>query len=153
MILYHSFFWNLSFVSLLWYSSPITAQGRFVVCASILAGVAIIPAQAAKLVDVLVESGKQLEQTGKQKQSVEKQRRKQRQQKQHLSTKNNAAADGKGPSGASIDASTTESARDDAGGSTTSTMDLEDNQRCCIQCGVMSHRIDASFCWSCGSEL
>eukprot|EP00547_Thalassionema_nitzschioides_P001408 CAMPEP_0194200578 /NCGR_PEP_ID=MMETSP0156-20130528/1119_1 /TAXON_ID=33649 /ORGANISM="Thalassionema nitzschioides, Strain L26-B" /LENGTH=380 /DNA_ID=CAMNT_0038925589 /DNA_START=93 /DNA_END=1232 /DNA_ORIENTATION=+ len=36
--------------------TPITFQGRLVVCGSILAGVTIIPAQAAKLVDVIMES-------------------------------------------------------------------------------------------------
>jgi len=35
--------------------APVTPQGRLVVCASILAGVAVIPAQAASLLDAILE--------------------------------------------------------------------------------------------------
>ena len=35
--------------------APVTPQGKLVVCASILAGVAIIPAQAASLLDAILE--------------------------------------------------------------------------------------------------
>ena len=35
--------------------TPVTPQGRLVVCASILAGVAVIPAQAASLLDAILE--------------------------------------------------------------------------------------------------
>jgi hypothetical protein len=44
--------------------APITAEGRFVVSMSILAGVAIIPAQAANLVDAIVQFQKERKKGG-----------------------------------------------------------------------------------------
>jgi voltage-gated potassium channel len=41
--------------------APVTVQGKLVVCGSILAGVTIIPAQAALLVEALLESQSQKE--------------------------------------------------------------------------------------------
>jgi len=42
--------------------TPITAQGKFVVSASVMAGVAVIPAQAASLVEALIDFDKQKQQ-------------------------------------------------------------------------------------------
>ena len=129
--------------------SPVTSQGRLVVSGSILAGVAIIPAQAAKLVDIFIESSKDLEQTGK-----FRQRSLYKRPKIKTSRPSGSAADGKGPSGVSIDITAAEAVISTDGGTGLPLGEtLEDTTRTCVQCGTFSHRIDASFCWSCGSEL
>jgi len=130
--------------------APVTSQGRLIVSAAILAGIAIIPAQAAKLVDIFIETGKQLEQQGKVK------RRQPRSgsgaSSKSLASSRGSATDGKGPTGASIDVSElVENAA--SGSSTVIGIDAEDTTRTCSQCGTSSHRFEASFCWSCGSEL
>jgi voltage-gated potassium channel len=79
--------------------TPITPEGKLVVSGSILAGVAIIPAQAASLVEALYER-----QTG--------------------ATPGGPPRDG-----------------------------MVDTRTRCPTCGATFHWSDASFCWSCGSEL
>jgi len=49
--------------------TPVTPQGRLVVCASILAGVAFIPAQAANLLDAILEYQNENQNESKSKQS------------------------------------------------------------------------------------
>ena len=128
--------------------SPVTWQGRLVVSGSILAGVAVIPAQAAKLVDIFIESGKDLENTGKTKKKtssseyVSKMR----------SRPTGSITDGKGPSGVAIDVAAAANDDDDMELPSAAGV-LEDTTRSCAQCGTYSHRVDATFCWSCGSEL
>ena len=130
--------------------SPVTSQGRLIVCGSILAGVAIIPAQAAKLVDIFIESSKDLEQTAKFRQRSPMYKR----PKAKKSRPSGSAADGKGPSGESIDITAAEAVISTSDGTGLPVGEtLEDTTRTCTQCGTFSHRIDASFCWSCGSEL
>ena len=146
--------------------SPVTSQGRFVVSASILAGVAIIPAQAAKLVDIFIESGKQMDQQTKLRpqlfassnksssssssSSLSLSETEKRVSTKVMTVRKGSAADGKGPTGTSIDVTEASplSEEDSTGG-----VGLEDSSRTCSQCGTSPHRIDAAFCWSCGSEL
>ena len=110
---------------------PMTFQGRLVVCGSILVGVAVLPAQAAKLVDAIIES--QSDEGGG--------------DRFRMPTKSLArvvrvesrATDGMGPSGKPIDISS---------------IDEGDVGRIsCDQCGAYFHREDANFCWSCGERL
>ena len=138
-----------------------TSQGRLVVCGSILAGIAIIPAQAAKLVDIFIEANR--EQPGKMKRKQPPRTGIQSSNPLARTSANNPLAidggstitDGNGPSGVVIDDST-ESVEDRSSG-TSSSIDIngntEDTNRTCSQCGTSSHRIEAGFCWSCGSEL
>mmetsp|Transcript_985 Transcript_985/g.1997 ORF Transcript_985/g.1997 Transcript_985/m.1997 type:complete len:199 (-) Transcript_985:59-655(-) len=79
--------------------TPQTSQGRLVVSASILAGVAIVPAQAASLAEAYLDFQKERS-SGKQESSV-----------------------------------------------------ANANEKKCEMCGASSHRLDASFCWSCGEKF
>ncbi len=105
--------------------SPVTSQGRLVVCATILAGVAIVPAQAASLAEAYLDFQKErLE--GKQKQL------------------------GRKPLTSSPSSSSSASQSSSAENVATSPGKSE---RRCAECGAMHHRSDASFCWSCGLRL
>jgi hypothetical protein len=142
--------------------APVTSQGRLVVCGSILAGVAIIPAQAAKLVDIFIESGKQLDQQTKLKPSNFHQSKSSSSSSSSLSSSSSslgmkppipsAAADGKGPTGTTIDINA-ETSNESTYDSVSASVGLEDDTRQCSQCGTSPHRVDGVFCWSCGSEL
>ena len=119
---------------------PMTFQGRLVVCGSILVGVAVLPAQAAKLVDAVMESQSESERFkivpppragfGTLLPSPPK-------------DEEASATDGMGPSGKPIDVPQDEGIIED----------VEVSNILCSQCGASYHRDDASFCWSCGSEL
>ena len=125
--------------------SPVTAQGRLVVCGSILAGVAIIPAQAAKLVDVFIESqntprssGTTPATTGRSSGSVSVRRQ----------SRKRRVVDGKGPSGMPlemppIDEVILSSIGEEVEVST---------ETLCGHCGATHHRADAKYCWSCGAD-
>jgi len=107
-----------------------------VVCGSILFGVAIIPVQAAKLVDIFVESQK----------DQQERRRKGPTTKSEVkvtstSSTTNNATNGMGPSGTELEVPP----KDRLG--------TESLGRRCGQCSAAPHRVDAVFCWSCGAEL
>jgi len=118
--------------------TPITAEGRIVVCGSILAGVTIIPLQAASLVDALLDFQKERKQNKEQlKEAVEP--------PQQLPIKAGLHTGGveqvvgeddisrnliKLPSGGMLDAS-----------------------RGCKKCQASFHWMGASFCWSCGEQF
>jgi len=133
--------------------TPITFQGRLVVCGSILAGVTIIPAQAAKLVDVIMES---------QNNDPVMMGRKQQQQQpttQFQSSKiivpkkvlrSATADDDMWPIiGKDIDMPRKEMPSSQEAIKTS----ISSKVLLCKQCGATDHRVDASFCWSCGFEI
>lgn len=128
---------------------PMTSYGRLVVAMSILVGIAVIPSQAAKLVDVLVEFQKEQEEkkviriVGKATTSQSKKNKSNSSQKV-----NPAATDGKGPSGVYLEIPSTE----DGPVSNYYTKN-GGTMRSCKNCGTKSHRRDAKFCWSCGTKL
>jgi voltage-gated potassium channel Kch len=106
---------------------PVTFNGRLVVSGSILAGVAIIPAQAAKLADAIIASQKE-EETVKRPMSM------------GLTL---SSTDGMGPSGVEIEVPPKEA----------STSGVSTSYKVCSQCRASGHRTDAFFCWSCGSKV
>jgi voltage-gated potassium channel Kch len=106
---------------------PVTFNGRLVVSGSILAGVAIIPAQAAKLADAIIASQKE-EETVKRPMSM------------GLTL---SSTDGMGPSGIEIEVPPKEA----------STSGVSTSYKVCSQCRASGHRTDAFFCWSCGSKV
>ena len=117
--------------------TPVTTQGRFVVCASILVGIAVLPLQTAALVEALLDFQKERE--GKKKiipsefdvkkkndfthSSIDRERSKQRM-----------------VSSSSIHDEYTNPVE-------------YDTQCICTNCGSCPHRNDALFCWNCGSKL
>lgn len=120
--------------------SPVTSQGRLVVCATILAGVAIVPAQAASLAEAYLDF---------QKERIEGQ------QQQRLLLRRPAPLTASSSSSSSVAATTaTSSASSSAEIGTTGTGgDGAGGGRCCGECGASHQRVDASFCWSCGVKL
>ena len=135
--------------------APITPQGRLVVCGSILLGVTIIPVQTAKLVDIFVESQKDV-----QRRKLVATGRKRQQQTRRNNNNNNptfvtrSATNGLGPSGIAIEVPVQEDRPRNLTGSTprSSSSRMQDS-RTCINCAVSPHRADATFCWSCGTPL
>ena len=80
-----------------------TFNGRLVVSGSILIGVAVIPAQAAKLVDAFMESQNQPSMSLLSS-PTSRRRRQQKKKKKKKATKSTGyATDGMGPTGKSID--------------------------------------------------
>jgi hypothetical protein len=108
--------------------SPVTSQGRLVVCATILAGVAIVPAQAASLAEAYLDF-----------------------QKERLSGKQQKYGRRSPPSSSSASGSVVTAASSADNDVTTSAKG--GGARLCVECGAMHHRNDASFCWSCGLRL
>jgi voltage-gated potassium channel Kch len=118
--------------------TPITFQGRLIVCGSILAGIAVIPAQAATLVEAIVESQTDIDRL---KQQLPAQFTPSEMVSKELSS---SATDGMGPSGKPIDIPVKEK----------SVVEVETSiSRVCTQCGATEHRADASYCWSCGFDI
>jgi hypothetical protein len=106
--------------------TPVTTGGKLVVCGSILAGVAIIPGQAAALFEALLESDKQraelerdlplsLAATSTDSLDSEPQQQQPTEQQQR---------------GRMLDPVTP-----------------------CGHCGTTLHWVDATYCWSCGKKL
>jgi len=142
--------------------APITSQGRLTVCFSILAGVAVIPAQASKLVDALVEfqqdqkmggprvtvrAGSAAKKPkGEDDTSNIKVSSVQLREKAEASAKRNetpifvveSSNAKKGPKELEVAASSRFKGR---------------LGRCCLECESTDHREDAAFCWKCGSKL
>jgi voltage-gated potassium channel len=122
--------------------TPVTPQGRLVVCASIIAGIAVIPAQATRLVDAVIALQREqdpLKPTG----NLSKRRRVSR--STALGRRN--LADGKGPDGIPIDEAPIEWTEQ---GADNPSMDI---YRVCNVCEASFHYKDAGFCWSCGNQL
>lgn len=141
--------------------TPVTPAGRLIVCGSILAGIAIIPAQAAKLVEALLALQRDQNEAanmGMLKSGVTQQRRKK------LVSTYSGRADGLGPSGTNIEIPLIEEQQqleqqrrkrlqEASFGDSTNTMELISITKTCMSCGATSHREDARFCWSCGNHL
>ena len=135
---------------------PITAQGRLVVCGSILAGVAIIPAQAASLVEAIVDfQGDQDRGPSGAKGSGREAR--------PLRTREAVRGDSfalrrRGKTALPM-ASMEEAGAMENPVAEWSFLEAEAacsadaEGRCCLRCQATEHRDDASFCWSCGSRV
>ncbi|KAG7349974.1 ion transport 2 domain containing protein [Nitzschia inconspicua] len=135
--------------------TPVTPAGRLIVCGSILAGIAIIPAQAAKLVEALLELQRDqndVVNVAMMKTSIVTQQR--RKKMQYYSGR----ADGRGPSGLNIEIPAVEEQQQQPLQTTTGATEEfrstgTSSSKRCMYCGEPSHRMDARFCWSCGNEL
>eukprot|EP00977_Amphora_coffeiformis_P026978 scaffold32070_cov203-Amphora_coffeaeformis.AAC.1 len=131
--------------------TPVTVQGKFVVCASIIAGVAVIPAQAAKLFEAFAAFQREKEQELSPILTPKMARQMIRQD-----MKGSTAApvkynltDGKGPGGTPIDEPIKEWVEAGQRSDNTSI----DPSLTCRTCTAAHHWSDAVFCWSCGSQL
>jgi voltage-gated potassium channel Kch len=116
--------------------TPITFPGKVVVCASILFGITVIPAQAALLVDTLFE--------------YQKERASELEENADLSeiilidyddSDTIFAVDQQG-----------NNKKNSQNGMGMDTNSIDDDVRCHV-CSASSHRMDALFCWSCGTRL
>ena len=130
--------------------APVTPQGRLTVCVSILAGVAVIPAQATKLVDAVVAFQQEQKEGGprvtvragsaarnaiaSQISSVQLREASERNERTVVVTKSssNSVAEKLEPSEGPFEGWL---------------------GRRCLECEATDHREDASYCWSCGSKL
>lgn len=123
--------------------SPVTAEGRLVVCLSILAGVAVIPAQTANLVDAILQFNEERKRGGprvtitppSQLPIVVS-------SKTLRASANGGNVEGKVSQSNALPRSTE-----------TATKDTHGIDRVCAECNATDHRQDASFCWSCGTKL
>jgi hypothetical protein len=118
-----------------------------VVSASILAGIAIIPAQAAKLVEALLEFQKdQSTITVKaSKQTSPKNMKMIR--RMNAKTQQDRATDGLGPSGVEIEVPPLTDGEDYK-----SYFKIVPTKGC-ASCGKVAHRVDAIYCWNCGTRF
>jgi len=110
--------------------TPVTIQGKIVVCGSILFGVTVIPAQAAALVDALLNY-----------------------QKERMLI---AEAEEEKSEVILIDYDDSDFvfAVDQKVQQKSTAKNLDSSSsKICKNCGTSSHRNDATFCWSCGSSL
>lgn len=110
--------------------TPVTIQGKIVVCGSILFGVTVIPAQAAALVDALLDY-----------------------QKERMLI---AEAEEEKSEVILIDYDDSDFvfAVDQKVQQKSTAKNLDSSSsKICKNCGTSSHRNDATFCWSCGSSL
>ncbi|KAG7346352.1 TrkA domain containing protein [Nitzschia inconspicua] len=107
--------------------SPVTWQGKLIVCASIVLGVAIVPAQAASLVEALLDRERARNGT-----TVTKK------------AKNNFSV--KRPK-------TALAATFDDGDTKQDAMLALDTSTTCPNCGASFHWSSAQYCYSCGEEL
>lgn len=114
-----------------------TVQGRFVVCASILVGIAVLPLQTAALVEALLDFQKEGE--GRRKKTTESDSWNLKSNRYNVPL-TSETGDGKG----SIVSSSTP----------LECYSIEQETQCvCTICSASPHRIDALFCWNCGSKL
>ena len=114
---------------------PITPGGRLVVCASILVGVAVIPAQAASLIEAILES-----------QNDEK-------------TEADATASSASRREAGALLATAAQVSDVDALEVVDSVPVQEegsretSENYCPDCEQTEHREDALFCWSCGSRI
>jgi hypothetical protein len=119
--------------------APITPEGRLVVCFSILAGVAIIPAQAAALLDAILQFQEERKKGGP---------------RVTVSPGGNHTATTKAREESPTSAPTVKKEEEDS-----INVALAENTwvgwlgKCCLECEATDHREDALYCWSCGSQL
>jgi hypothetical protein len=104
----------------------VTTGGKLVVCGSILAGVAIIPGQAAALFEAVLESDLQ-------RIELEKMER--------------------GAGTTTPPPTTTLSRQAQTLDSSSPQRGLIDAVTPCANCGSTMHWVDATYCWSCGTKL
>jgi hypothetical protein len=122
--------------------APVTPQGKLVVCLSILAGVAVIPAQAGALVDSFLAFSEDRKKGG---------------------PRVNVTPKGVPASRVSSTALREQAQPLDVSDSQSSlamkVSVVEEDEwvgwlgRCCLECEATDHREDAKYCWSCGSKL
>jgi hypothetical protein len=105
--------------------SPITAQGKLVVCGSILFGVAVVPSQAAALVEALLD--RERVKSGRESRI--------------------------GSSNTSSSSSTIQSFDQLASTSSSKGLLGLDTSKECQNCGAKFHWVDAQYCYSCGEEM
>ncbi len=118
--------------------TPITWQGRLVVCGTIVAGVAIVPAQAAALVEALVAR----------KDTSKEQKRRSARPSLSSSTTDDAA------NGSSSSSSSSASSLISTGTNTNGRFVLEvETTLQCPNCNATMHWSAAQYCWSCGGPL
>ena len=108
--------------------TPITPQGKLVVVGSILVGVAVIPAQAAELVEAILD--------------FQQERRRKNMFRNTLRARQMYQGQ-KGEGGVEGDVMNDEYEIDS----------MIDPRIACASCGRRSHRNDALYCWSCGAKL
>ncbi|KAL3941994.1 MAG: hypothetical protein SGBAC_003738 [Bacillariaceae sp.] len=123
---------------------PVTFNGRLVVCGSILAGVAVIPAQAAKLVDAVIASQEEKE-AGMGTRNTNLSSLLPGGTRRSIATNN--ATDGLGPSGTDLEVPPKDVTMERNGGNTA------DSYKVCGSCRATGHRTDATFCFNCGSKI
>jgi len=123
--------------------TPVTFQGRLVVCASILVGVAILPAQTAGLVEALLDFQKEREEKRKMKPMESNTLNIQR--KDYVMKQTVEGTVGEGFVLLQVD--------DDIVDDEHSTSLSNNALSVCMICNASPHRADAIFCWNCGSKL
>ena len=124
--------------------TPVTFQGRLIVCGSILLGVAVIPAQAAALVEALLDL---------QNERLLKKKEEDAKTKSCFTFPNfNTATTASATTKSQYAIVTPECDPDDDDCEEDDDF-LLDMKRSCANCGVKSHRVDALFCWNCGSGV
>lgn len=106
--------------------SPVTWQGKLIVCASIVLGVAIVPAQAASLVEALLDREK---------------------------AKRGSTTTKKKEPRLTAPETILEATLIDGVDSTKNEMLALDTSTSCRSCGASFHWSAAQFCYSCGEEL
>jgi hypothetical protein len=134
----------------------VTPAGRLVVCGSIIAGVAILPAQAAKLVEALLEWQDQQDQietdATKAGSSIKSGAMLKNRSKMKYRSYS-GRADGRGPSGVNIETPLIEQEQGQPQTQVLLSQGSGEISKTCWSCGESSHRTNARFCWSCGNEL
>ena len=126
---------------------PVTSAGKLIVEGSILVGVAVVPAQAAALVDALLARQKSNER------DKQKAREQDQQEEETESSDNNmmiGALDSWmfNPTAVGASCSLADGPRESQDGQFTL---LQTEQ--CTKCGASMHWSSAKYCWSCGYEF
>jgi len=130
--------------------TPITFEGRLVVSGSILAGVAIIPAQAATLFEALLDF--QRERDGEKKKLSDGFD----QQQQINDDTDTAVLTEQQPPRIELEQKPNPSPPATALNNINTTNKIEQhymNNMKCRTCSASPHRLDAFFCWSCGAQI
>jgi voltage-gated potassium channel Kch len=112
--------------------TPVTSQGRLVVCGSILFGIAVVPAQGAALLEALLE-GEQAKKDGT-----------------STGTRNKSKTNNSAITARAVVPGRTRNDNDDADGNNVLALDTTTR---CPHCGASFHWASAQYCYSCGGEL